>query len=547
MNFNLFSEIEITNDITNIDRREVVDNVNYHTNFSLSYILLLVGSSVVTTLGLLLNNAPTVIGGMIISPLMWPLLKISLGVSYERNNYIQQALTVLMISILVSLFGSILITFISPIRLINAEILARTNPTLIDLIIALVAGGVAALALIQPKISENLAGVAIATSLMPPLCVSGIGIALQSVRLSFGGFTLFLANILAIIFVNVVIFTIVGFQSRKKDTGFKKRAIGVLVGAIVVTSIPLFFFLQNYTFRNVALNEVSRVLEENLEEISPTISLGAVRTDIVQKNGEDVVSIDAEIFLPQEVTIDFEQNRRIVSELEDHLDRPVDLSLILSRTLSVVTEDDRVQEEQRSLIQRRLLQELESFDKSYSLEALEINRVMSEEVEQTVEWRVDVTLSGSADAILTFQDRDNLENSLNEEVQGRVSLDIMILPQVQLRSSPELASQQQNQEIRQVLESTIAKINNNIEISAVKITTSEENENLLNVEAELKVEEGVEVTNNQLENIKFALDVTFAPREFNLTVALIEKKVLQFTSDEGDSDIVEVVDLPIEE
>jgi uncharacterized hydrophobic protein (TIGR00271 family) len=315
MQYSFFTDLEIINDMRHVDRREVVNNVNLHTNFSFSYILLLIGSSVVTTLGLLLNSAPTVIGGMIISPLMWPLLKIALGISYERVSYIQQAMTVLIVSIIISLFASILITYISPIQLINAEIIARTTPTLIDLIIALVAGGVAALALIQPKISESLAGVAIATSLMPPLCVSGIGIALQSNRLSFGGMTLFLANILAIILINIIIFTIVGFQSRKREQALKNRAIGVLIGAIIITAIPLFFFLQNYTFRNVQLNSVSRVLEENLEEISPTISLGSVRTDVVRKNNQDVVSVEAEIFLPQEVTINFQQNQDLVQNL----------------------------------------------------------------------------------------------------------------------------------------------------------------------------------------------------------------------------------------
>jgi uncharacterized hydrophobic protein (TIGR00271 family) len=531
MQYSFFTDLEIINDMRHVDRREVVNNVNLHTNFSFSYILLLIGSSVVTTLGLLLNSAPTVIGGMIISPLMWPLLKIALGISYERVSYIQQAMTVLIVSIIISLFASILITYISPIQLINAEIIARTTPTLIDLIIALVAGGVAALALIQPKISESLAGVAIATSLMPPLCVSGIGIALQSNRLSFGGMTLFLANILAIILINIIIFTIVGFQSRKREQALKNRAIGVLIGAIIITAIPLFFFLQNYTFRNVQLNSVSRVLEENLEEISPTISLGSVRTDVVRKNNQDVVSVEAEIFLPQEVTINFQQNQDLVQNLEDNLNRPVDLSLILSRTISIVSEDDLVNQGKRDEIQEKFLEEINNIDQSYAIESLKVNRQdinTQEDSEPIYKWFVEVTLTGSREVTLTLQDRDNLELSLSELVAEELQLDIKIIPQVDLKSSPDLASQQRSQEIRQLIENTFSKIDEGIEITAVKVTPEADTEEVLNVEVEVKVEEGVNITDNQLENIKFTLDVTFEPTTFNLTVEQTETKVVRF-------------------
>ena len=145
---------------------------------STSYVVLLIASSVICTLGLLQDSPAIVIGGMIISPLMWPLMKISAGISLARRNYISSALFLLLISIAISLASALLITLISPLKVLNVEILSRTQPTLIDIFIALAVGVVAALAVVLKKVSANLAGVAIAASLMPPLCVGGIGLAL---------------------------------------------------------------------------------------------------------------------------------------------------------------------------------------------------------------------------------------------------------------------------------------------------------------------------------------------------------------------------------
>ncbi|PJE61587.1 DUF389 domain-containing protein, partial [Candidatus Roizmanbacteria bacterium CG10_big_fil_rev_8_21_14_0_10_39_12] len=138
---------------------------------STSYVVLLIASSVICTLGLLQDSPAIVIGGMIISPLMWPLMKISAGISLARRNYISSALFLLLISIAISLASALLITLISPLKVLNVEILSRTQPTLIDIFIALAVGVVAALAVVLKKVSANLAGVAIAASLMPPLCV----------------------------------------------------------------------------------------------------------------------------------------------------------------------------------------------------------------------------------------------------------------------------------------------------------------------------------------------------------------------------------------
>lgn len=224
-------KLHFVNDIKQVNEAQLFNKIQVNTNFSVSYIALLVGSSIICTLGLLLNAAPVVIGGMIIAPLMWPLLKISIGISYERAFYIRQAVVLLFYSLLIAFVSSFLITLISPVKLINAEILARTTPTLLDIIVALAAGGVAALAITQPRISESLAGVAIATSLMPPLSVSGIGLALLNYTTFTGALLLFFANVVSIIFISILIFTLIGV---KRHTGNTLRRKGFTFTAIML-------------------------------------------------------------------------------------------------------------------------------------------------------------------------------------------------------------------------------------------------------------------------------------------------------------------------
>ena len=97
--------IRLVNDIKQVNEEEVFTKIQTNTQFSISFIALLIGSTIVCTLGLLLNAPPIVIGGMIISPLMWPLVKISLGISYEKVRYIRQAITLLIFSVLVALIS----------------------------------------------------------------------------------------------------------------------------------------------------------------------------------------------------------------------------------------------------------------------------------------------------------------------------------------------------------------------------------------------------------------------------------------------------------
>lgn len=327
----------ITNDLFHVNKAEILKKVRHSTEFSFSFILLLIGSSIVCTLGLLLNSTPIVIGGMIISPMMWPLMQTSIGVAYGRSSYVRQAFLLLVFSIVASLTASVLITFLSPIKLLNPEILSRTYPTLLDLIVAIVAGGVAALAISQPKISESLAGVAIATSLMPPLCVSGIGLALMRPDIFLGSFLLFLANVISIIFISIIVYLLLGLRA-KNDPVFAKRATFTLFMALVVVSIPLFLLLKKYTFEVQIYSVSDKILHRSFSEISDSIYISSIDTSVPSFFSKDrEVSVSAQVLVPDSIEITFDVQQKIQSELSEALNSDVNFSLLLQRSLGVTS------------------------------------------------------------------------------------------------------------------------------------------------------------------------------------------------------------------
>ncbi|WP_323248402.1 DUF389 domain-containing protein [Synechococcus sp. CCY9202] len=146
---------------------------------SLSFFVLLITSTIIATLGLLVDSPAVVIGAMIVAPLMNPILSCAFGISTSDGILIQRSLlTIVLGSCTVMLLAWALDEAV-PATILSREIIARTTPNIVDLGIALAAGAAGAFSLTRPKIANSIAGVAIAVALVPPLCVAGIGLGLR--------------------------------------------------------------------------------------------------------------------------------------------------------------------------------------------------------------------------------------------------------------------------------------------------------------------------------------------------------------------------------
>ncbi len=178
---------------------------------SLTYWLFVVSSCGIATLGLIINSPAVIIGAMLVAPLMSPIIGLGMGIAVNDTYLSVKSVLNIVASVFASILTAALITAIVPINDVTPEILSRTNPTLLDLFIALFSGIVAALSSIRSGGDEALKsvapGAAISVALMPPLCVVGfaMGIGLNW-EMMWGSFLLFCTNLFAIIMVSSVFY-----------------------------------------------------------------------------------------------------------------------------------------------------------------------------------------------------------------------------------------------------------------------------------------------------------------------------------------------------
>ena len=184
----------------------------------------------IASIGLNMNSTAVIIGAMLISPLMTPIVGLGFGLAIFDTRLIKQSLEVLFTQILVSLLASTLYFWISPLSYASSELIARTSPTIWDVLIA-IAGGIAGFIGSRKKEANNIVpGVAIATALMPPICTAGYGLANGNVRFLFGALYLFLINCVFIMLINIVGTRI--FMRKSPLSSFNELNIKMKIGLI---------------------------------------------------------------------------------------------------------------------------------------------------------------------------------------------------------------------------------------------------------------------------------------------------------------------------
>lgn len=250
-----------------IDRHELSQTLSDNARLSATYLFLLVAATILATLGLLINSAAVIIGAMIISPLTWPILRTAYGIAAFNLSSLFKGLRLLLVSVGLILGVSFLLTLVLPLNALTDQIINRTTPTILDLVIALIAGAISGLTLINKKISKTAAGVAVAASLLPPMCVGGIGLGLGLFDITFGGILLSVTNIIAILFVCAILLAIL--IKPDKDDLLARRGIISVVGIIlIIMMIPLIFFFTRYVEKIVQPETISIVRNTLSQEIS---------------------------------------------------------------------------------------------------------------------------------------------------------------------------------------------------------------------------------------------------------------------------------------
>ena len=210
---------------------------------SLNYIFLSIGSAGMATIGLVANSATVIIGAMIVAPLMMPMRGFALGCLLGNRSLVITALKAIVVGTLIGVGVAFLLSWPTRIPEFQSEILARTRPTILDLLVAVLAGAVAAFARIRPKIADSLAGIAIAVALMPPLCVVGIGLAEQDWQISRGAWAMYMTNWVGITLACLITFLIMGYAPHRRRRLISRATLSsvlALVLAIFLGFKPLY-------------------------------------------------------------------------------------------------------------------------------------------------------------------------------------------------------------------------------------------------------------------------------------------------------------------
>ncbi len=233
---------------------------------------ILVASIFIASIGLNVNSIPVIIGAMLISPLMGPILGIGLSVGTNDWDTLLRSLKNFGIAIAISLITSIIYFLITPLKDASPELLARTKPTILDVLIAIFGGVAGIVAGSRREKSNVIPGVAIATALMPPLCTAGYGIATTQYSFFFGAFYLFFINSVFIALSTLIIVRYLHFPkhtyvNKQKERQFK-RYITIFVIIVILPSANIFInVMQETRFYTTAKNFMKKEFNFDKTEI----------------------------------------------------------------------------------------------------------------------------------------------------------------------------------------------------------------------------------------------------------------------------------------
>lgn len=284
-NIKAFLEDRFNLDEDKASEKETIEEIEKSVVFKGSNLWILMFAIMVASVGLNVNSTAVIIGAMLISPLMGPIMGVGLGVGIFDIELIIKSLRNLAIAVVISVLTSALYFWISPLNDAQSELLARTSPTLWDVLIALFGGLAGIVAGSRKEKSNAIPGVAIATALMPPLCTAGYGLATAQWSYFFGAFYLFFINSVFISFSTYLIVRLLDFSQKEfVDPVREKRIKQYIYLFILLTVIPSIYTGYQVVKDNLFDRRVSKFIHEefNFEKTK------VIATDIIHGDSNQI-------------------------------------------------------------------------------------------------------------------------------------------------------------------------------------------------------------------------------------------------------------------
>lgn len=287
-----------------------------------SYLILMVLSTMIATFGLFGDSSPVVIGAMILAPLMAPIISLAMGMLRQDDLLIKNSLVTIFWGVLLGLIFSMIITWMTPLEILNDQILARIRPNLLDLGVAVASGMAGAYAYSKEEIAKTLAGVAISVALVPPLAVAGIGLGWADWNVFLGALLLLGTNLAGIVVAAALTFLTMGFSAFRLAK--KGLIISLILLAVIATPLALSFTKmvnENRIIQELSGQEIPHGLLRNVKVVNMQPLRLAV-TILSEKELNDS---------------DFGE---IKEEIEDKIGKPIELELTLGIRMGEVKSGD---------------------------------------------------------------------------------------------------------------------------------------------------------------------------------------------------------------
>ena len=248
-----------------IDKRAAAASIRKNIYFKGPNVVILACAIIVASVGLNVNSIPVIIGAMLISPVMGPILGMGLALGTYDVSLMKESLKNFGIMVGISIVAASLFFLASPLDLNNpTELLARTRPTVYDVLVALFGGAAGMLEQARKEKGTVLAGVAIATALMPPLCTIGYGVSTLNPTYIFGALYLFLINTVFIMLATFLTVKYLEFPSNEIDDDLlRRRNPRVMTVVLVIILIPSFFSAVMIVRENNFSRNAQRFVQEN--------------------------------------------------------------------------------------------------------------------------------------------------------------------------------------------------------------------------------------------------------------------------------------------
>lgn len=241
---------------------DIEQSIRSGVSFKGSQLLTLIFAIFIASLGLNTNSIPVIIGAMLISPLMGPIMGMGLGIGVQDFTLLKRSLKNITAAVLGSLATSAIYFLISPQYEGSSQLLARTSPSIYDVFVAIFGGAAGILSVAAKNKGQVMPGVAIATSLMPPLCTAGYGLATWQMNFFLGALYLFFTNMIFIMVTTWVGVKLMGFKSVVFQDERRARRVQRIVTAVVVATVCVSVYLTVVMIRkNVFIEKASEFVE----------------------------------------------------------------------------------------------------------------------------------------------------------------------------------------------------------------------------------------------------------------------------------------------